>query len=167
MVDARANVLCNFQDVKEEEQKIQEQYTKGSDWVRYEHEYKLLEQEVKVANNCQLFVDHEILAGQVSFITLRYDADSKIETSFLTDQTSIENEDFVLSYQPQAIEAGAMFTLKDKLTGETNPLGFSLRFWQGSQNNGQNSGVYIFRPTSNQYDSYVYSNVDSLIGSGS
>ena len=52
MVDARANVLCNFQDVKEEEQKIQEQYTKGSDWVRYEHEYKLLEQEVKVANNC-------------------------------------------------------------------------------------------------------------------
>jgi hypothetical protein len=99
MVDARANVLCNFEDSIEEELKIQEHYTKGSDWVRYEHEYKLLEQEVKVGNNCQLFVDHEILAGQVSFITLRYDADSKIETSFLTDQTSIENDDFILSYQ--------------------------------------------------------------------
>lgn len=53
------------------------------------------------------------------------------------------------------------------MTGETNPIGFSLRYWYQSSGQGQSSGVYIFRPDKYQNDSYAYSNVESIIGSGS
>jgi hypothetical protein len=29
------------------------------------------------------------------------------------------------------LDEGVLFTLTDKVTGEKNPIGFGLRFWQG------------------------------------
>jgi hypothetical protein len=31
------------------------------------------------------------------------------------------------------VESGVLFTLTDKVTGESNPVGFSLRYWKGFQ----------------------------------
>ncbi len=59
-----------------------------------------------------------------------------------------------------------MFQLYDKATKTTNPVGFSLRYWQGYQGNiGSHSGVYLFRPDNDEYDSYPYSNLFTILGS--
>lgn len=50
-----------------------------------------------------------------------------------------------------------MFNLYDSSTMETNPFGISLRFWVGSQWDGQPSGAYIFRPYRDYYESWLYS----------
>jgi hypothetical protein len=61
------------------------------------------------------------------------------------------------------IEQGVLFTLTDKVTGESNPVGFSLRYWSGYQEpTGQPSGVYIFRATPGEYDSIVYSRLSDI-----
>ena len=64
---------------------------------------------------------------------------------------SIESEELVLTYDSSKtmIEQGVLFTLTDKVTGESSPIGFSLRYWKGYQEeSGQPSGVYIFRAAS-------------------
>lgn len=59
-----------------------------------------------------------------------------------------------------------MFDLTDKVTGEVNPVAFSLRYWAGYQihyvDDNQPSGVYIFRPTEGQYESIDYSTVSNV-----
>jgi hypothetical protein len=62
---------------------------------------------------------------------------------------SIESEEIILTYDRSLamIEPGVLFTLTDKVTGESSPIGFSLKYWSGYQElEGQPSGVYIFRP---------------------
>lgn len=63
---------------------------------------------------------------------------------------SIESEEIILTYDRSLTmsEPGVLFTLTDKVTGESSPIGFSLKYWSGYQEvTGQPSGVYIFRPT--------------------
>ena len=62
---------------------------------------------------------------------------------------SIESAEIILTYDRSLamIEPGVLFTLTDKVTGESSPIGFSLKYWSGYQElEGQPSGVYIFRP---------------------
>jgi hypothetical protein len=76
----------------------------------------------------------------------------------------IENEDLSLEYvEDDLIEGGGHFTLLDKVTGETSDFGFSLRYWSGYQGDGQPSGVYLFRPTHDSYDSYLYASISSIV----
>lgn len=44
----------------------------------------------------------------------------------------IESEELSLQYVGQ-IDGGIIFDLTDKVTNETNPVGFSLRYWKGYQ----------------------------------
>jgi len=46
---------------------------------------------------------------------------------------SIESDEIVLTYDSSLtmVEPGVLFTLKDKVTGESNPIGFSLKYWSG------------------------------------
>ena len=74
----------------------------------------------------------------------------------------IESDELSLEFRGMT-EAGVAFLLTDKVTGDVTPLDFELRYWSGYQihwvDNNQPSGVYIFRPTEGQYDSYTYSRV--------
>ena len=58
----------------------------------------------------------------------------------------IESDDLSLKYLSDYDGEGVYFELTDKLSGVAKTVGFDLKYWQSSQNNGQNSGVYIFRP---------------------
>ena len=73
----------------------------------------------------------------------------------------IESEELSLAYTG-VTDSVVLFNLLDKVTGESNPVGFSLRYWKGYQNLGQHSGVYIFRPAENQYDSLIYSSMSDI-----
>lgn len=78
----------------------------------------------------------------------------------------IESSELSLSFDG-VVNAGIIyFNLTDKLTGETNPIGFSLRYWQGYQSTkfveNQPSGAYIFRPTQDQHESTLYSEVSDI-----
>jgi hypothetical protein len=55
------------------------------------------------------------------------------ESSTVGGDLTIENDELKLTYNSDSdmIEQGILFTLTDKLTGESNPVGFSLRYWQG------------------------------------
>lgn len=85
-------------------------------------------------------------------------------TDCTTNALSIETAE--LKLEVVNVSDGAVnFILTDKLTGETNPLKFDLRYWKGYQRKGQDnqpSGVYIFRPDEDQYDSYLYSNPSDI-----
>jgi hypothetical protein len=89
-------------------------------------------------NNCQMFVEHNVASGQITFITLQYDKNVNIAVQAITPSTlqdiSIESDELILSYNAEnsLIENGVLFTLTDKKTGEENPLGLSIRFWSSS-----------------------------------
>jgi hypothetical protein len=55
------------------------------------------------------------------------------------------------------------FNMTDLVTGESNRIGFSMRWWSTWQKqtvtDDQKSGAYIFRPAHNNYDSQVYSDL--------
>ena len=112
MEKAQATVLCNNQQ--------KELYPNQSDY------------------NCQMFVEHSVLAGQISFITIERDMTVNLEKLYVdAPGNSIENDELILTYVANStIEAGAEFILTDKITGESNPVGFSLRYWQGYQQGG-------------------------------
>ena len=72
----------------------------------------------------------------MTFLTLTSDAsvDLAIPAQSPTEQVvSIESDDLVLTYDAfkSMTEEGVLFTLTDKVTGESNPIGFSLRYWKG------------------------------------
>jgi hypothetical protein len=48
---------------------------------------------------------------------------------------SIESEEIILTYDRSLamIEPGVLFTLTDKVTGESSPIGFGLKYWSGYQ----------------------------------
>ena len=90
----------------------------------------------RMVENCQMYVKHQVTAGQVSFITLTSDLTTNLAVSAesVTEQVvSIESEELVLTYDSSKtmVEGGVLFTLTDKVTGESNPIGFSLRYWSG------------------------------------
>lgn len=64
------------------------------------------------------------------------------------------------------MDGAVVFTLTDKVTGDANPIGISLRYWQGYElqkgEDTQPSGAYIFRPTENQFESVLYSHVSNI-----
>lgn len=83
-----------------------------------------------------MYVEHLVQPGQVTLITLNSDAsvDLAVNAETSEDQIiSIESDDLILSYDSQnsMVDEGVLFTLTDKVTGEKNPIGFGLRFWQG------------------------------------
>lgn len=109
-----------------------------------------------------MYVNSEVAAGQVGFFKISY-AVKKDQCQY--DGDMIESEELSLKYSG-VMEGGLMFELTDKVTGEVNPVGFSLRYWAGYQihyvDDNQPSGVYIFRPTEGQYESLSYSEVSKV-----
>jgi hypothetical protein len=88
-----------------------------------------------------MYVEHLIKPGQVTFITLTYDAsvDLTVKAETSKDQIiSIESDDLILTYDSKnsKVDEGVLFSLTDKVTGEKNPIGFGLRFWKSNQANG-------------------------------
>lgn len=76
------------------------------------------------------------MPGQITFISLisNPSVNLAVNAETPTDQVvSIENEEIVLTYDSSLsmVEPGVLFTLTDKVTGESNPVGFSLRYWSG------------------------------------
>ena len=47
----------------------------------------------------------------------------------------IESEELSLTYTG-VTDSVVLFNLVDKVTGESNPVGFSLRYWKGYQDSG-------------------------------
>lgn len=85
-----------------------------------------------------MYVDVNIKAGGVTFITLISDnsIDLAVDAQTSTNQTiSIESEDLILSYDShnKMVNIGVLFNLTDKKTGESNPIGFGLKYWKGFQ----------------------------------
>lgn len=114
VVPAAATVLCNTQ--LSEDSSVNPLYVK----------------------NCQMYVDVNIKAGGVTFITLISDnsIDLAVDAQTSTNQTiSIESEDLILSYDShnKMADIGVLFNLTDKKTGESNPIGFGLKYWKGFQ----------------------------------
>jgi hypothetical protein len=120
--------------------------------------------------NCQLFIDKPIQAEQLSFFTIEYAIDQDLRVDVHDFESSneeviMETDAVSLTYNAEITtsEDGVFFDLKHKLTNSTDLIGFDLRYWQGMQDPGQQaSGVYIFRPTDDQYDSRSYSQFKNI-----
>lgn len=103
----------------------------------------------------------------MAFTRLTYDSTVDLTQCQESEELSaIETDELSLMYTGSNEQGIAEFDLTDKVTGETFNVGFSLRSWQGYQLNdgmhNQKSGVYIFRPYQNQYDSDLYSEVSNV-----
>lgn len=80
-----------------------------------------------------MVVTQKVLPGQIAFTKLTYNPKAKRSDSCEYAKTSfIENDDLKLEYQGLIRDHVIYFDLTDKLTKETKPLGFSMRYWTGA-----------------------------------
>jgi hypothetical protein len=144
----------------------------GENWVSTESDVICNEQEKEGQHNfndenCRMYVSQTILPGAIGLLELIYDA-AAVDSCTVSEDTFIESEELKLTYDTTMTDlTGVIFSIENKLTGEITPLGFSLRYWQSYQGdwagNNQPSGAYIFRPTKDQFESYPYSEVSSIV----
>jgi len=99
-VDAVSSVICNDQQ--------QEAYPK------------------KTVTNCNMYIEQETKAHEISFTQVIFDA--TVVDMCTSDSNIIESDEISLEFM-SLVDGNAIFTMTDKLTGETNPVGFGLRFW--------------------------------------
>lgn len=73
-------------------------------------------------------------------------------------QDIISTDAIELAYVETDVDTDiVLFRHTDKVTGESNMIGFSLRYWDSYQGTEQDSGAYIFRASNGAFDSEIYS----------
>ena len=86
-------------------------------------------------------------------------------------QGAVMESDAVKLTMDSQEESGFTFILGDKQSGEQKKLSLRLQYWASwvtpdNWNNGQNSGVYNFRPESGEYDPFDYTELQGAFKSG-
>ena len=84
-------------------------------------------------DNCQLYIQHELVSNSIGFITITYDPEADLTigvTHAFNESMTIETDEIALTYVADYDKEGVFFSLKDKLSGECKILGFDLRYWQ-------------------------------------
>jgi len=115
----------------------------------------------ETVTDCNMFVQQTVLAGEVAFTKLTYNATAHLEADTCSQTAGMTIESNVLSLTFTSVSADqvAYFDLTDKTTQETNSIGISLKYWQEYQKDPitkpnvseQRDGAYIFRPTYDQF----------------
>lgn len=113
-----------------------------------------------IVHNCKLYVRQTVKPGQIAFTHLvKSPYHGKRGSIFKHEATSIENDALRLSFQKKEHDKHILkFDLQNKLTGEVEPLEFSLDAYhsygkwgdEGEAEDVQKSGAYIFKPVDNQ-----------------
>ena len=85
-------------------------------------------------------------------------------------QGAVMESDAVKLTMDSQEESGFTFILEDKKSGEEKKLSLRLQYWASwvtpdNWNNGQNSGVYNFRPESGEYDPFDYTELQGAFKS--
>ena len=127
-------------------------------------------------------VQVNIPAWEMAAIQITYDESKDLlaKKEELMIDNYIESEAQKLTLKGAA-DSSIKFEIKDKVSGDIEEITFSLKWWtsyvsfypqphQHSYNRNwdheQNSGDYIFRPLTGQYESLAYSDLDHYTSSG-
>jgi hypothetical protein len=111
--------------------------------------------------------------GQVSFIKIvgyaPASSSDKIKSNMLKEEESDKGQKiwsdlhWIAVEEPQENAQRDYFNFMygDRRTGDVTNLSFGLRYYQSYDDGGQPSGAYVFRPTQDYYDSFLYAAVSS------
>jgi hypothetical protein len=112
---------------------------------------------------CDLFIEYNISASSLGFISISYNAETDVSAKFYNKGSPvIENDYESLTYYDYFTQVGAMFKLHKKNHLKTYTFNFDIRYWPSYQLSGQKSGVYIFRPEDDVHNSFRFTTLKEV-----